>query len=65
MQKRSSSGATSGIGKKMAELYIEKGYRIGITGRRLELLQQIQQQSAQQTEYECFDVTGKRKHIPH
>ncbi len=52
-------GATSGIGKKMAELYIEKGYRIGITGRRLELLQQIQQQSAQQTEYECFDVTGK------
>lgn len=53
-------GATSGIGRKMAELYVEKGHRIGITGRRLELLEQIKQQFPQQVEYECFDVTGKQ-----
>ena len=42
----------------MAERYVEEGNRIGITGRRKELLEQIQQQYPQQTEYECFDVTG-------
>lgn len=50
-------GATSGIGKKMAELYVEKGHMVGITGRRLELLQQISQQFPEQIKYECFDVT--------
>jgi short-subunit dehydrogenase len=50
-------GATSGIGKKMTELYIEKGHLVGITGRRLGLLQEIKQQFPQQVEYECFDVT--------
>jgi short-subunit dehydrogenase len=52
-------GATSGIGKKMTELYVEKGQTVGVTGRRLELLQQIKQQFPQQIEYECFDVTEK------
>lgn len=53
-------GATSGIGRKMAEIYVEKGNRIGITGRRLELLEEIKQQFPKQVEYECFDVTGKQ-----
>ncbi len=52
-------GATSGIGRRMAELYIEKGHKVGISGRRLELLQEIKQQSPQQVVYECFDVTKK------
>ena len=52
-------GATSGIGRKMAEFYIEEGHIVGITGRRLELLQQIKQQFPSLVEYECFDVTGK------
>jgi short-subunit dehydrogenase len=58
-------GATSGIGKKMAELYIGKGHMVGITGRRLDLLQQIKQQFPQEVEYECFDVTEKEniRHI--
>jgi len=58
-------GSTSGIGKKMAELYLEKGHKIGVTGRRMGLLQQIQKQMPQQVEYECFDVTGNEniKHI--
>ena len=51
-------GATSGIGKKMAELYAENGDQVGITGRRLELLKEIQQHYPQEIEYECFDVCG-------
>ncbi|MEK7226481.1 MAG: SDR family NAD(P)-dependent oxidoreductase [Bacteroidota bacterium] len=57
-------GASSGIGKKMAELYAQNGHRVGITGRRSELLQQIQQQFPQSVEYECFDVT-KTENINH
>ena len=56
-------GASSGIGRKMAEHYCNMGCKVGITGRRIELLQEIQRQSPQQTEYECFDVTG-RENIP-
>lgn len=56
-------GSTSGIGRKMAELYLEKGHKVGVTGRRMELLQQIQQQKPQQVEYECFDVTGNENVI--
>ena len=57
-------GATSGMGRRMAELYIEKGDKVGISGRRLELLQEIKQQFPQQVEYECFDVT-KSENISH
>lgn len=53
-------GASSGIGRKMAELYTERRYLVGITGRRNELLQEIKQQSPEYIEYECFDVTGKQ-----
>jgi short-subunit dehydrogenase len=51
-------GASSGIGRRMAELYIEKGASVGVTGRRRELLEEIKDQFPQQVEYECFDVTG-------
>jgi short-subunit dehydrogenase len=53
-------GATSGIGRKMAEIYLKKGHKVGITGRRLELLEQVKHQFPEQSEYECFDVTGKQ-----
>lgn len=51
-------GGTSGIGRKLAELYVEKGCKVGITGRRYELLKEIQNQFPGKTEIECFDVTG-------
>lgn len=51
-------GATSGIGRKMAELYAEKGFKVGATGRRQELLTEIKQQYPSLIETECFDVTG-------
>jgi short-subunit dehydrogenase len=57
-------GATSGIGRRLAELYLEKGHLVGVSGRRLELLQEIKKQSPQQVEYECFDVT-KPDNIKH
>ena len=51
-------GATSGIGRKMAELYAEAGNIVGITGRRKELLDEIQKTYPDHIETECFDVTG-------
>ena len=52
-------GATSGIGRKLAELYAEKGYKVGITGRRKELLDEIQNAQPDHIEIACFDVTAK------
>ena len=51
-------GATSGIGRKMAELYAAKGNIVGITGRRNELLEEIKTQFPGKIETECFDVTS-------
>lgn len=50
-------GATTGIGRKLAELYIQKGFKVGVTGRKLNLLNEIKEQYPEQSEYECFDVT--------
>jgi len=51
-------GASSGIGKRMAEIYAEKGYRVGITGRRSELLEEICECYPGKIMNGCFDVTG-------
>ena len=51
-------GATSGIGRKMAELYAEAGNIVGITGRRKELLNEIENIFPDKIKSECFDVTG-------
>lgn len=37
-------GATSGIGKALAELLVKDGYRVAITGRRLEKLTELKAQ---------------------
>jgi len=51
-------GATSGIGKALAELYIKSGHTVGVTGRRKELLSELQQQDPTKIFTECFDVQG-------
>ena len=51
-------GATSGIGRKMAELYAAAGNIVGITGRRKELLDEIENMFPGKIKTECFDVTG-------
>ena len=50
-------GATSGIGRKMAELYAADGNAVGITGRRKELLDEIENMFPGKIKTECFDVT--------
>ena len=57
-------GATSGIGKELATIYAKKGYFVGITGRRNDLLLSLQNQFPKNIVTECFDVT-KNENIPH
>ena len=56
-------GATSGIGRKMAELYAADGNIVGITGRRKELLGEIENMFPEKIKTECFDVTGNENII--
>jgi short-subunit dehydrogenase len=51
-------GASSGIGKALAKLYVENGWQVGITGRRADLLNEIASQYPSQVFTECFDVRG-------
>ncbi len=38
-------GATSGIGREVAKIYVQKGHRVALTGRRTELLEEIQNEN--------------------
>ncbi len=49
-------GASSGIGRALAELLAEQGYRVGITGRRESLLDQIKSQSPESFFVKTFDI---------
>lgn len=49
-------GATSGIGKELAHVLLEKGYKVGLTGRRKELLEKLQTNSEDFVP-SCFDCT--------
>lgn len=50
-------GATSGIGQEVAKLLVKQGWRIGISGRREEALQDFQRIAPQQIEIQPLDVT--------
>lgn len=49
-------GATSGIGKALAEILIREGYRVGVTGRRNELLDDLKRQHPDNVFTACMDV---------
>jgi short-subunit dehydrogenase len=51
-------GATSGLGKALAVLYAQAGCAVGITGRRSNLLHELQQQYSPHITTACFDVRG-------
>lgn len=51
-------GATSGIGYEVAQLYRQMGWRIGIAGRRLDILQKMQAEAPQQIEIAAVDMTS-------
>lgn len=50
-------GASSGIGKALYERYAKQGHRVGITGRRRELLDELQGRFPQNTIVLPADVT--------
>ena len=50
-------GATSGIGRQLAVLLAEKGYRVGATGRRKERLEALRAQYPEQILISAFDIT--------
>jgi short-subunit dehydrogenase len=58
-------GATSGIGQALAKIYAAQGCMVGISGRRQELLDSLQQQFPDNIITETFDVTGNEnvKHL--
>ena len=49
-------GATTGIGKALAELLISDGWRVGIAGRRLELLEELQKRHGERVVCRRMDV---------
>lgn len=52
-------GATSGMGREVAEIYIRRGYRVGITGRREHLLNEIKDKYPDAPVFaKCVDVTS-------
>jgi short-subunit dehydrogenase len=51
-------GATSGIGKDLAEILVTNNYFVIITGRRENLLKEIQQTNPEKYSYKVQDVTN-------
>lgn len=50
-------GATSGIGREVAKLYIAQGWQVGIAGRRAEELESLCKEAPEQVFSEVLDVT--------
>jgi short-subunit dehydrogenase len=52
------AGASSGIGRELAILYAQAGCRVGVTGRRAALLEEIKNDFPGQIAIAVFDVMG-------
>ena len=52
-------GATSGIGLEVATLFAQKGYDVGIAGRRIERLEELASSTPGIVAYERIDITQK------
>lgn len=50
-------GATSGIGWDVAKLLVQRGYRVGVAGRRVEKLEEFRQQVSAQAVMKRIDVS--------
>lgn len=62
-------GATTGIGKALAELYISQGHEVTITGRRISLLEELQSTYPNQkihiSTIDVADIENARKTMQH
>ena len=61
MKKAIIIGATSGIGRELAKLLTENGYLVGITGRRTELLTEIEKENPKLYRIKDFDIVEIEK----
>ena len=52
------SGATSGIGCEIAKLYIADGYKVGIMGRRIELLNMLKEKYPENVFVQQLDINS-------
>jgi short-subunit dehydrogenase len=57
MKKAIVLGASSGMGKSLSALLVEEGYYVGITGRRIELLESIRQEHPDKYLIKPFDIS--------
>ena len=57
MKKAIIIGATSGIGQEVAKIFLQKGWRIGVAGRRQSALDTFKTIAPDQIETEAFDIT--------
>lgn len=51
------TGATSGIGKELALQFAQKGYKVGLIGRRTHLLEHLAEHIGELAYYRTLDVT--------
>jgi len=56
MKKAIVIGATSGIGRSLADILIQKDYTVGITGRRIEILTSLKEKNPDKISYCQLDV---------
>ncbi|MBE0675638.1 MAG: SDR family NAD(P)-dependent oxidoreductase [Bacteroidales bacterium] len=56
MKKAIIVGASSGIGKELAQILVKEGYSVGITGRRLDKLDELKSQNPDRYIISNFDV---------
>ena len=56
-------GATSGIGNGLAKILIDNNYKVGITGRRTELLQKLKSENPNLYFEKTFDITNSEKTV--
>ena len=52
-------GATSGIGLRVAEIYATAGWRVGVAGRKDDVMKELQKRFPEKVEWEHIDVTQK------
>jgi len=58
-------GATSGIGKELARLLVNNNYTVGITGRRIKLLQNLKKESPNKYSIKSFDIKDTKNISKH
>jgi short-subunit dehydrogenase len=63
MKKAIIIGASSGIGKGLAKLLAENDYKVGITGRKTELLDELKKTNSNSFLIKTFDATDTKKSV--